>query len=147
MAEFRRAVHRSARESEQKWEDSRRLLDSAVLPSILVQLVERSQDAMLPLEVKAALSASLRQDQVHGVQDLDGAALKALTGYPPSKAVRSLCLYFGLVQDRSSRWPSPVQTSPRSPISRGSRLPMNASMPSGASCVIMFSTIACAASA
>lgn len=107
MAEFRRAVHRSARESEQKWEDSRRLLDSAVLPSILVQLVERSQDAMLPLEVKAALSASLRQDQVHGVQDLDGAALKALTGYPPSKAVRSLCLYFGLVQDRSSRWPSP----------------------------------------
>ena len=103
MAEFRRAVHRSARESEQKWEDSRRLLDSAVLPSILVQLVERSQDAMLPLEVKAALSASLRQDQVHGVQDLDGAALKALTGYPPSKAVRSLCLYFGLVQDQIGR--------------------------------------------
>lgn len=107
MAEFRRAVHRSARESEQKWEDSRRLLDAAVFPSILSQLVQRAQAAVLPPEVKAALSTSLSEGQVRGVHDLDGAALKALTGYPPSKAFRSLCLYFGLVQDRSARWPSP----------------------------------------
>lgn len=107
MAEFRRAVHRSARESEQKWEDSRRLLDAAVFPSIRSQLVQQSQAAPLPLEVKAALSASLGVGQIRGVQDLDGAALKTLTGYPPSKAFRSLCLYFGLVQDRASPWASP----------------------------------------
>lgn len=107
MAEFRRAVHRSARESEQKWEDSRRLLDAAVFPSILSHLVQQSQAAPLPLEVKAALSASLSVGQIRGVQDLDSAALKTLTGYPPSKAFRSLCLYFGLVQDRASRWASP----------------------------------------
>ena len=78
MAEFRRAVHRSARESEQKWEDSRRLLDAAVFPSIRSQLVQQSQAAPLPLEVKAALSASLGVGQIRGVQDLDGAALKKI---------------------------------------------------------------------
>lgn len=106
IAEFRRAVSRSARESEQKWEDSRRLLEAAVFPSILGQLVQRSQAAALPLQVKAVLADSLGQGQARRVQDLDGAALKALTGYPPSKAFRSLCLYFGLVQGRASKWPT-----------------------------------------
>ncbi|MEQ1794950.1 MAG: hypothetical protein ABL970_12245 [Nitrospira sp.] len=106
LAEFRRAVTRSARQSEQKWEDSRRLLDAALFPSILEQLVQQSQLAALPLPVKSALIASLKQGQAPRVQDLDGAALKVLTGYPPSKAFRSLCLYFGLVQDRASRWPA-----------------------------------------
>lgn len=106
IAEFRRAVNRSARESEQKWEDSRRLLDASVFPSILGQLVQRSQDAVLPHEVKAVLAGSLSRGDVRRVQDLEGDALKTLTGYPPSKAFRSLCLYFGLVQDRASRWPA-----------------------------------------
>lgn len=107
IAEFRRTVTRSARESEQKWEDSRRLLDAAVFPSILGQLVQQSQAAALPLQVKAVLAESLSQGQARRVQDLDGAALKVLTGYPPSKAFRSLCLYFGLVQSRASKWPIP----------------------------------------
>jgi hypothetical protein len=104
IAEFRRAVNRSARESEQKWEDSRRLLEAAVFPSILGQLVQQSQAAALPLQVKAVLADSLGRGRARRIQDLDGAVLKALTGYPPSKAFRSLCLYFGLVQGRSSRW-------------------------------------------
>jgi hypothetical protein len=106
IAEFRRAVNRSARESEQKWEDSRRLLEAGVFPSILGQLVQQSQSAALPLQVKAVLADSLGQGQARRVQDLDGAALKALTGYPPSKAFRTLCLYFGLVQGRASKWPT-----------------------------------------
>ncbi|WP_121988774.1 hypothetical protein [Nitrospira lenta] len=60
----------------------------------------------MPLQVKAALARVLGQDQARRVQDLDGAALKALTGYPPSKAFRSLCLYFGLVEGRASKWPT-----------------------------------------
>ena len=106
IAEFRRAVNRSARESEQKWEDSRRLLEAAVFPSILGQLVQQSQVVALPLQVKAVLADSLGQGQARRIQDLDGAALKNLTGYPPSKAFRSLCLYFGLVQGRASKWPT-----------------------------------------
>lgn len=60
----------------------------------------------MALQVKAALANVLGQGQARRVQDLDGAALKTLTGYPPSKAFRSLCLYFGLVQGRSSKWPT-----------------------------------------
>lgn len=105
IAEFRRAVNRAACESEQKWEDSRRLLEPAVFPSILGQLIQQSQTASMPHQVKAALAHVLGQGQARRVQDLDGAVLKTLTGYPPSKAFRSLCLYFGLVQGRDSRWP------------------------------------------
>ena len=106
IAEFRRAVSQCARESEQKWEDSRRLLDAAVFPSILEQLIQLAQAASLAPPVKTLLADSLGQGQAHRVQDLEGAALKTLTGYPPSKAFRSLGLYFGLVQDRASRWPT-----------------------------------------
>lgn len=106
IAEFRRAVNRAVGESEQKWEDSRRLLEAAVFPSMLGQLVQQVQAAALPLQVKAALAEVLARGQAHRVQDLDGVALKTLTGYPPSKAFRSLCLYFGLIPSRASRWPT-----------------------------------------
>lgn len=106
IAEFRRAVNRAVGESEQKWEDSRRLLEAAVFPSMLGQLVQQVQAAALPLQVKAALAEALARGQAHRVQDLDGVALKTLTGYPPSKAFRSLCLYFGLIPSRASRWPT-----------------------------------------
>lgn len=105
IAGFRRAANRSARESERKWEDSRHLLDAEIFPAILAQLVQRSQIPELPAEVKAALATALGRGQARRIQDLDGGALKALTGYPPSKAFRSLCLHFGLVPSRSSRWP------------------------------------------
>ncbi|MCC6141188.1 MAG: hypothetical protein IT389_11325 [Nitrospira sp.] len=106
LAVFRRAVNLAAGESEQKWEDSRRLLEAAVFPSIVEQLVQRLQAAPLALQVKAALADMLGQGQARRVQDLNGAALKMLTGCPPSKAFRSLCLYFGLVQGRASKWPA-----------------------------------------
>ena len=106
IAEFRRAVNRAARESEQKWEDSRRLLEAAVFPSMLRQLLQQSQTVALPRQVKAVLADLLGQSQARRIQDLDGVALKVLTGYPPSKAFRSLCLYFGLVQGRASKWPT-----------------------------------------
>lgn len=106
IAEFRRAVNRAVGESEQKWEDSRRLLEAAVFPSMLGQLVQQVHAASLPLQVKAALAEVLARGQAHRVQDLDGVALKTLTGYPPSKAFRSLCLYFGLIPSRASRWPT-----------------------------------------
>jgi len=105
ITEFRRAVNRAVGESEQKWEDSRRLLEPAVFPSILGQLVQQSQAASMALQVKVALANVLGQGGARRVQDLDGAALKTLTGHPPSKAFRSLCLYFGLVQGRASKWP------------------------------------------
>jgi hypothetical protein len=106
LAAFRRAVSRAAGESEQKWEDSRRLLETAVFPSIVEQLAQRLQVAPLALQVKAALAEALVQGQARRVQDLDGAALKTLTGCSPSKAFRSLCLYAGLVQGRASKWPA-----------------------------------------
>ncbi|HEX7765198.1 MAG TPA: hypothetical protein VF443_00690 [Nitrospira sp.] len=106
IAEFRRAVNRAVGESEQQWEDSRRLLEAAVFPSMLGQLVQQVQAAALPHQVKAALAEVLARGQAHRVQDLDGVALKTLTGYPPSKAFRSLCLYFGLIPSRAARWPT-----------------------------------------
>jgi len=111
IAMFRRAVNRAACESEQKWEDSRRLLEAEGFPSMLGQLAQQLQAAPLASQVKAALENVLASGQARRVQDLDRVALKTLTGCPPSKAFRSLCLYFGLVPGRASKWPAPDLSS------------------------------------
>jgi hypothetical protein len=55
--------------------------------------------------VRDALVTALNEGQVARIQDLSGPRLKELTGLPPSKALRALCVWFGLVEDAPSRWP------------------------------------------
>ncbi len=107
IAEFRRVVNRLAQESGSRWEASKRVHESSAFPRVLEQLVHASQEATLPPAVKDLLDRSLNRGQAIGIQNLDGPGLKALTGFPPSKAFRALCIYFGLIQAPASRWPVP----------------------------------------
>lgn len=107
IAEFRRVVNRLAQESGGRWEASKRVHESSAFPLMLAQLVRASQEASLPPAVKDLLDRSLDRGHARGVQDVDGPGLKALTGFPPSKAFRALCIYFGLIPALASRWPVP----------------------------------------
>ncbi|HYR03421.1 MAG TPA: hypothetical protein VES58_08760 [Syntrophobacteria bacterium] len=107
IAEFRRMVNRAAHESGSKWEDSKRVHESAIFPVISQQLFQASQSAILQPAVKEALRQALNEGRASRMHELDGPGLKTLTGFPPSKAVRALCVYFGLIQGRAARWPVP----------------------------------------
>lgn len=104
---FRRTVNRLAQESGGRWEASKRVHEASVFPSIFEQLIQASQKATIPPAVKDLLDRSLNRGQAKEIQELDGPGLKALTGFPPSKAFRALCIYFGLIQGLAARWPVP----------------------------------------
>ena len=111
IAEFRRAVAQSVRMSDAKWEDSRHLLAPDTFSVTLRQLDRVVTEAAVPPAVRTMIGAIIGKGKPARPQDLDGGALKTLTGLPPSKALRALFLYFGLVRSRAARWPIPDITT------------------------------------
>jgi hypothetical protein len=77
---------------------SRKLLAPEEFPAGLARLISAVQDSSLSEAVRAALQAALRDGHAARVQDLHGEALKQLTGLPPSKAFRALCLFFKVAE-------------------------------------------------
>jgi hypothetical protein len=55
--------------------------------------------------IKGPLQEVFRQGDAQRVQDLHAGMLKVLTGLPPAKAVRALCVFFDLVESPGARWP------------------------------------------
>jgi hypothetical protein len=107
LAQFRTLVSRRAKQSPAQWDASRRLIDSERFPSTLARLRTVCEARELVPVVHQHCRLALGRE-AHRVQDLDGAALKALTGLPPAKGFRALCLYFDLVESSASRWPVPM---------------------------------------
>lgn len=107
LAEFRRLVSRRARQSPARWDDSRRWIEPQSFSATLETLLRRLQENNLPPSVKEQARLAFRQGASR-VQDLGSEALKTLTGFPPAKALRALCVYFDLVPHPGSRWPVPA---------------------------------------
>ena len=105
LAEFRSQVTRLLQERDTQWDRSRRLIDAASFSGTIHRLVERAQHTDMPTAVRDALITALNDGRVTRIQDLPGPRLKELTGLPPSKALRALCVWFDLVEDAPSRWP------------------------------------------
>jgi hypothetical protein len=105
LAAFRSQIIRLLQERDTQWERSRRLIEAARFPGTVRSLVERAQHTDLPAPVRDALVIALNEGQVARIQDLSGPRLKELTGLPPSKALRALCVWFALVEDAPSPWP------------------------------------------
>jgi hypothetical protein len=107
---FRTLVSRRARQSAGQWDYSRRLLAQEAFPLTVERLHRLIVERELPVPVKEQLCLAL-QSGTQRVQDLDGSALKTLTGLPPAKALRALCVYFGLIEPPASQWPVPLWSS------------------------------------
>lgn len=110
LARFRTLVSRRAKESPMQWDASRRLIEHDRFASTLERLRRLCREPHLPPEIHAHLDLAFRPE-ARRVQDLNGDALKALTGFPPTKALRALGIYFNLVEHPASRWPVPQMSS------------------------------------
>ena len=111
LAEFRYHVSRRARQFPTQWEESKRLIEKDELSSTLARLLRISQEKELPATIKGSLRALLGRKQAQRVQDLDGESLKALTGYPPAKALRALCIFFEMIASPGAQWAVPAMSS------------------------------------
>lgn len=99
-AQFRQRIKDGKHVDPGAWELTRKLVHSSQLPHTLTQLTERIRHSNLPSTLQNVLVASLGTSQATSDQPrrVNPALLKELTGLPPTKALRSLCVYFSLVQ-------------------------------------------------
>jgi hypothetical protein len=104
---FRSQITRHLEQRGQEWERSRRLLEASQLANTLHRLIERVRTSDLPPAVQDPLLTALNHGKAQRIQDLSGPSLRTITGLPPSKALRALCVYFDLVEPPTSRWQAP----------------------------------------
>lgn len=107
LAEFRSQVSKLLEERDSEWEASRRLIEAGRLIPTLKRLVEEARRTELPPTVRDSIIFALKQGEAERIQDLPSPRLKELTGLPPSKAIRALCVWFDLVEQPAPRWPIP----------------------------------------
>ncbi|MBM4123797.1 MAG: hypothetical protein FJ246_02390, partial [Nitrospira sp.] len=105
LADFKAQLNRARLESPQAWESSSRLVGQAHLRASLPKLIAAIQSSSSPPLLRQALVAALRGGAVERVQELPAEQLKCLTGLPATKALRALCVLFG-VAAQSSAGPS-----------------------------------------
>lgn len=107
-AQLRRLLQESKSTDPGAWDAARKLVHRSRLEHTLTRLVERIQHSRLPDKLRDELVAGLGMKPAStGV--IDQARLKELTGLPPTKAIRSLCVYFALTREEAppSRGPAP----------------------------------------
>jgi len=98
VAEFRGRLNRSRETNQEAWDLSRRLVRPSNLQATLKQLAEAIRASSLPPSVRDALLRGLCEGTADRMQALPGDALRQLTGLSPTKAVRALCVLFGLAR-------------------------------------------------
>lgn len=105
LADFRSQVTKLLQERDSEWEASRRLVEASQLAPTLKRLIEEARRIDLPQPVRESIIAALKQGEANRIQDLPGPRLKELTGLPPTKAIRALCVWFDVIENPASRWP------------------------------------------
>lgn len=97
-AQLRRFLQESKSADPAAWESTRKLAHRSRLEHTLARLVERIQRSPLPGTLRDGLVAVLNPASAEGI---DQVRLKELTGLPPTKAIRALCVYFALVREEA----------------------------------------------
>jgi hypothetical protein len=111
LADFRSQITKLLQERDVQWEASRRLVGANCLGSTLKRLLEEARRVEIPIPVRDAIEVALKQGDANTLQELPGPRLKELTGLPPTKAVRALCVWFDLVESPASQWPLSLLSS------------------------------------
>lgn len=105
LADFRSQVTQLLQERDKEWEASRKLVEASRLTATLKRLIEEAHRADLSVTIRDAITLALGNAEVSRIQDLPGPRLKELTGLPPTKAVRALCVWLGVIEGPASQWP------------------------------------------
>ena len=107
LADFRSQVTQLLQECDKEWEASRKLVGATQLTATLKRLIEEARRVDLPVIIRDAITLALGNSEATRIQDLPGPRLKELTGLPPTKAIRALCVWFGVIEGPMSQWPVP----------------------------------------
>lgn len=105
LADFRLQVTQLLQERDKEWEASRKLVEAEQLAATLKRLIEEAHRVELPVIIREAITLALGNSEVTRIQNLPGPRLKELTGLPPTKAIRALCVWFGVIEGPPSQWP------------------------------------------
>ncbi|HTK87484.1 MAG TPA: hypothetical protein VL329_07120, partial [Nitrospiraceae bacterium] len=113
MAQFKAALQQAKDSNREAWESSTKLVGHASIDATLTRLAQAIQASDQSTELKEMLVRSLPGQLSGTIHQAQGRSLKQLTGLPTTKAVRALCLLFGLAgpaKDSApcSSWP-PMQ--------------------------------------
>jgi hypothetical protein len=105
LADFRSQVTQLLQERDREWEASRKLVESKQVAGTLRRLIEEAHRVDLPVIIRDAVTLALGNSGATSIQNLSGPRLKELTGLPPTKAVRALCVWFGILEGETFQWP------------------------------------------
>jgi hypothetical protein len=94
VAQFREELQRARERDSESWALSTRLVGRDHLDSTIQQLVQAIQSSSQPAPLQSALLACFPQADISHGERYSGEQLKELTGLPPHKAVRALCVLF-----------------------------------------------------
>lgn len=111
LATFRKQVTSTRSLDATSWDASRHLVNPTQWPTTLKALSEAVETSAFPDEIKRSLVATLSQEQAPSGRPSSSDALKHLTGLPPTKALRALCVLFGLRSTQPAKWPLPTLTA------------------------------------
>ena len=95
-AQFKAALQQAKDSNREAWESSTKLVGHASITDTLHRLLQAIQASDQPADLKDILMRSLSARSGGAIQQSQEASLKQLTGLPTTKAVRALCLLFGL---------------------------------------------------
>ena len=105
LADFRSQVTQLLQEREKEWEASRKLVEAKQLSDTLKRVIDEAHRIDLPVVIRDAITLALGNSEATSIQNLPGPRLKELTGLSPTKAIRALCVWFGIIEGPASQWP------------------------------------------
>ncbi len=105
LADFRSQVTQLLQERDKEWEASRKLVEAKQLTATLKRLIDEAHRVDLPDIVRDAIILALGGSEATSMRSLPSPRLKELTGLPPTKAVRALCVWFGILENPNAQWP------------------------------------------
>ncbi len=111
LAAFRKQVTSARSLDATAWDTSRHLVNATHWPTTLKALINAIGISAVPNEIKHRLVAALPQEHETANRASSAELLKQLTGLPPTKALRALCLFFGVRSKPSTKWPLPTVTA------------------------------------
>jgi hypothetical protein len=108
LALFRRQVTSARSLDATCWDSSRRLVNPTQWPATLEALIEAIESSSISDEVKQSLVEALPPEPHSEGHTSSAKALKHLTGLPPTKALRALCIFFGVRSKPTTKWLLPT---------------------------------------
>lgn len=108
LAAFRKQVSAARSLDASSWDASRHLVTPTDWPATRTTLIDAIEASSIPNGLKQRLMAAM--PTVLAAADRTSCAdlLKQLTGLPPSKALRALCVFFEVRPKSTTRWPLPT---------------------------------------